>query len=108
MQFIQFFIDDQPALGSDGVMPLDGRLNLNSAIMAGAKQARRLRKVQPRYNGLRVMEGAHSLTQVIPIMLDKPDPRTCKHEFDWGMTYANGICEQTCHKCGFVYEKDVS
>lgn len=57
MRYVQFYIGEREALGSDGVMPLDGRLSLQSCIMAAAKQARSLRKVQPRYDGFRIMQG---------------------------------------------------
>lgn len=78
-RFIQFYQPNlrgvlSEVLGTDGVLPIDGRLSTASAILAGARQARRLAAVKPDISALRLFwygkrgySDARPITGIIPI-----------------------------------------
>lgn len=67
--YVQFLTYDlagklSEALGSDGIHPLDGRLNIHSMIREARMQIYRLRKVQT-YDGFKIMQGTLRCSSVI-------------------------------------------
>jgi hypothetical protein len=73
-QFIVFFHANlagqlSPAMGSEGVLPLDGRLNRASAYLQAQKQAHSLRHVKPGLLGFQLRRGDfRSSSPASPVM----------------------------------------
>lgn len=63
VRFVRFYKEHggrvMEALGSDGVMPLDGRLGLDRCKQAAREQAARLKAVKPDLVAFQIMAGTY-------------------------------------------------
>lgn len=78
MRFVQYYHNSTgysgpvhaiPACGSEGVLPLDGRLSLASCHARAREQARRLRAVQPGFIAYRIEAGTYRQSRPVSALV---------------------------------------